>query len=239
MSLSFPRTGSLILIFSTVLAACGPSLDSAAKLDIDRRVAALVPVGQSFSAPSVAAPKPLQVGQWTLYKLVNEKGEPSLTTYKIVGEDSGAFWVEVADESYLGKTVIKLLVAFGDRANPSTMEVRSIKVKDKNGKITGIEGPTIESMRSLWQGAASLLAVSWRGLPQESMEVVAGNFASCFRARTQSGWGLLHSASNVWSHPMVPVIGLVKSAGLDRPTTMELVGFGDSGATSEIPTDSQ
>jgi hypothetical protein len=235
MSTSASRSATLILISSVFLPACGPSIDAAAKLDIDRRVAALVPAGQTFSPPTVAAPKPLQVGQWTLHKLVNEKGEPSLTTYKIVGEDSGAYWVEVADESYMGKTVTKMLVSFGDRANPSTMEIRSIRLKDRDGKISEIEGPMIESMRALWQGAASLLAVSWQGLPQESMNVVAGNFAACFKARTPAGWGPLHSASNVWAHPMVPIIGLVKSAGLDHPTTMELIGFGDSGATSEIP----
>jgi hypothetical protein len=235
MSTSALRSATLILISSVFLTDCGPSIDAAAKLDIDRRVAALVPAGQTFSPPAVAAPKPLQVGQWTLHKLVNEKGEPSLTTYKIVGEDGGAYWVEVADESYMGKKVTKMLVSFGDRANPSTMEIRSIRLKDRDGKISEIEGPMIESMRALWQSAAGLLAVSWQGLPQESMDVIAGNFAGCFKARTQAGWGPLHSASTVWSHPMVPIIGLVKSTGLDRPTTMELIGFGDSGATSEIP----
>jgi hypothetical protein len=33
-------------------------------------------------------------------------------------------------------------------------------------------------------------------------------------------------------HPAVPISGLVKSAGLDRPTTMDLIGFGETGATS-------
>jgi hypothetical protein len=235
MSKSAPLHGTLILVCSVFVSACGPSIDSAAKLDIDRRVAALVPAGQSFSTPTIAAPKPLQVGQWTLHKLVNEKGETSLTTYKIVGEDGGAYWVEVADESYMGKTVTKMLVSFGERANPSTMEVRSIRVKDRNGKISEIEGPMIETTRSLWQAAANMLAVSWQGLPREDMNVVAGNFGGCFKARTQAGWGPLRSASTVWSHPIVPIIGLVKSAGLDRPTTMELIGFGDTGATSEIP----
>jgi hypothetical protein len=34
---------------------------------------------------------------------------------------------------------------------------------------------------------------------------------------------------------MVPISSLVKSVGIDRPSSMELVGFGESGATSEIP----
>lgn len=33
----------------------------------------------------------------------------------------------------------------------------------------------------------------------------------------------------------VPINGLVKSVGIDNPNTIELVAFGDSGATSELP----
>jgi hypothetical protein len=38
-----------------------------------------------------------------------------------------------------------------------------------------------------------------------------------------------------WSHPAVPLSGMVKSQGIDSPTTMELVAFGESGAKSELP----
>ena len=38
-----------------------------------------------------------------------------------------------------------------------------------------------------------------------------------------------------WSHAAVPLSGLVRSQGLDKPTTMELVAFGMTGAVSELP----
>jgi hypothetical protein len=38
-----------------------------------------------------------------------------------------------------------------------------------------------------------------------------------------------------WSHPAVPLSGMVRSVGIDRPNTMELVAFGLSGAVSELP----
>ena len=231
---SLRKTTPFILVGLSLL-GCGPSIDAAAKADIDRRVAALAPSGQGFPAPAGLAPKPIVVGQWTQHKLVSEKGELSLITYKIVGEEAGAYWVEVANESYYGKTVTKLLLAVGDRTSPSTMEIRAVKTKDKNGKVTELQGPMIQLMRSLWQGSVNMLAVSWQGLPQENLIVVAGNFTLCFKARTDASWGAWHTAATSWMHPSVPISGLVKSVGIDKPSTMELVGFGELGAASEIP----
>jgi len=42
------------------------------------------------------------------------------------------------------------------------------------------------------------------------------------------------SVADTWSHPAVPLTGTVRSQGVDRPFTMELVAFGLSGATSEF-----
>ena len=226
---------SLALLLSVASFGCGPRIHSAAKADINRRVAALVPSGQAFAAPTTVVPRPLAVGQWTQHLVTDEKGERSLLTYKIVGEENGAYWVEVASESYYGKTVSKLLVVLGDRTNPNTMEVHVVKLKDKNGKVIAREGPMVQAVRTTWQSSVNMLAVQWLGLPQEAMSVVAGNFQACFKARTDASWGVWHAASTTWMHPVVPISGLVRSAGIDTPTTVELVGMGDIGATSEIP----
>jgi hypothetical protein len=215
--------------------ACGHGYDKVAKKDIDRRVAALLPSGQTFPPPAVVLPRQLVIGQWTQHKLINEKGELSLITYKIVGEERGAHWIEIANESYYGKTVVKLLIALGDRTNPNTMEVFAAKFKDKQGRVTEIQGPMIQANRGLWQASVNMLAVRWQGLPQEATSVVAGNFMACFKASTDASWGIWRATSMTWMHPVVPINGLVKSVGMDRPATVELVGFGEIGATSEIP----
>jgi hypothetical protein len=235
MSTTAMRQVPFILFSAACLLACAPSIDKAAKADIDQRIGALAHTGQVFPAPTALVPKPLVVGQWTQHKLVNEKGEPALVTYKIVGEDSGAFWIEIASESYFGKTVTKILLVPGDRMNPNTMDVRAVKMKDKKGQVTELEGPMLQLMKSMWQGSINMLAVSWQGLPQETMPVIAGTFTNCFKARTDASWGAWRSVSTTWMHASVPISGLVKSAGIDHPTTMDLVGFGETGATSEIP----
>ena len=225
----------LVVHVSLALSGCGPSIDAAAKADIDHRVAALAPPAQSFPAPTNFAPKPVAVGQWTQLKLMSDKGEPSFSTYKIVGEEGGAYWVEVVHEAYTGKTVTKILLFMGDRMNPKTMEIRAVRMKDKSGHVNAFDGPMIQLMKSMWQGILDTLVISWQGLPQEDVSVPAGNFAGCYKARTDASWGPWKAAATSWSHTQVPINGLVKSVGIDHPNTMELVGFGDSGATSEIP----
>ena len=55
---------SLALAATLTLGACAPSIDAAAKADIDRRVATLSSSGAAIPAPSSATPMPMAVGQW-------------------------------------------------------------------------------------------------------------------------------------------------------------------------------
>jgi hypothetical protein len=57
---------------------------------------------------------------------------------------------------------------------------------------------------------------------------------ACFRARTEAQWGPWKSAADSWSHPAVPLSGVVRSQGVDRQFTMELTAFGLSGATDDF-----
>ena len=63
-----------------LFAACSPSIDAAAKADVDHRVATLSPAGQNVDKPSNATPMPMAVGQWLTYKVLSDKGEPSFLT---------------------------------------------------------------------------------------------------------------------------------------------------------------
>jgi hypothetical protein len=213
---------------------CGASVDPAAKADIDRRVGALSAPRQSFAAPTGFQPVPFAAGQWTRHKLVDEKGAPSFMTYKIIAQEGDAFWVESVIETYAGRTMMKMLLAIPDRMDPRTLDIRAVAIKDKNGRVTNLDGPMLSLMRSTFQGAVSTLIINWQGLPQEDAAAPAGKFAGCFKARTDASWGPWHSANTSWSHAAVPISGLVRSEGIDKPTTMELVDFGLTGAVSEF-----
>ncbi|HVX94259.1 MAG TPA: hypothetical protein VHK47_05040 [Polyangia bacterium] len=214
--------------------ACAPSIDPAAKADIDKRVAALGAPRQQYTAPAGFQPLPFAAGQWTRHKLVDDKGQPSFMTYKVLAQEGDAFWLEVVTEAYSGRTIMKMLVAIPNRMDPSSIDLRAVSMKDKDGRVTNIDGPVLSMLRSSYQSTLSTLTISWQGLPQEDAAVPAGTFAGCFRARTDATWGPWHSANTSWSHAAVPLSGLVKSQGVDKPTSMELVDFGLTGATSEF-----
>jgi hypothetical protein len=230
------RPGALVFIVVAAVAAACSSIDPAAKAAIDQRVASLQAASTAFPppAPGVFLPMPFAVGQWTQYKMTNDKGEPSFLTHKVVGQEGDAVWLESVMETYQGKTVTKMLVAFGNRMDPGQVQIRAVKMKDKNGNITEMPEPVISMMQSTYRGAVSGLIVNWQGLMQESTTVPAGRFDGTFKTRSEAQWGPWRSVADSWSHPVVPLSGAVRSQGVDHAFTMELVAFGTTGAVAEL-----
>jgi hypothetical protein len=226
----------LLCVAAVAFSACGPSIDPAAKADIDRRVSVLQAGSNAVPAPAagVFAPAPFAVGQWTQYKMTNDKNEPSFLTYKIVGQEGDAVWLEMVNETYQGKTIQKMLVAFGNRMDPGQVQIRGIVMKDAKGNVTQMPPEVIQMMQGTYRSAVSMLILNWQGLPQESATVPAGTFEGCFKARTEAQWGPWRSVADSWAHPAVPLSGTVRSQGVDRPFTMELTAFGASGAVGEM-----
>jgi hypothetical protein len=100
--------------------------------------------------------------------------------------------------------------------------------------VNSFEGPTLQLVRGLYASAIKGLVVSWQGLPQEDAAVIAGVFVGCFKAQTAAAFGPVHRESVTWSHPAVPISGLVRSQSLDGHENMELVAYGETGAVSEL-----
>ena len=214
--------------------ACGPSIDPAAKTDIDGRVAALRSGGTIVPAPPSFEPMPLAAGQWVQYKMLDERGEPSFLTYKVLGQEGGAFWIETLHESYTGRTAQKLLIAFGSRTHPGQIEIRAVVTRDRRGTVTPMPPTMMPLVQSMFKGVVSSLVIYWQGLPQESETVPAGRFDGCYRGRNEAQWGPWTSMTDSWRHPAVPLSGVVRSQGVDRPFTAELVAFGTTGATADF-----
>ena len=215
------------------LTGCGPSIDPALKADIDRRITALGPPSQSYPAPTEFLPQPLAVGQWTQHRMTYDQ-KPSFMTSKIVGQVGDAYWLESVQESYTGRTVTKILLAIPNRMDPNTVEIRGLVMKDRNGHVNTLDGPVLSMMQGMYRGMVSNLIVSWQGMPQEDVSVPAGKFTGCFKVKSDAQWGTFKTSSMSWGHSTVPLSGMVRSEGLDRPSSMELVAFGVSGAVSEL-----
>ena len=230
------RLTVFLSLLAVAVSACGPSVDPAAKADIDQRVSVLKPGAVAVPPPAAGmfAPMPLAPGQWTQYKMVDDKNQPSFLTYKVIGQEGDAVWLEIVHDTYYGRTMQKMLVAFGNRMDPAQVQIRAVSMKDAKGRVNEMPPPVISMMQSTYRGVVSTMIINWQGLPQEAATVPAGRFDGCYKARTDAQWGPWRSVADSWSHPAVPLSAAVRSQGVDHPFTMELVAFGTSGAVSEF-----
>jgi hypothetical protein len=225
------RSGLLLaLLFSL---GCAPSIDAAAKADIDGRVGALGEPRQVYGTPPAAQPMAFAVGQWVTYKFIDDKKQPSFLTLKLVGQEGSAFWYEALSESYYGKNATRMLVDFGDRKTIESISVKAAKIRDSKGRVTEYPESMVGMMNSILRGQLGSIVTDWTGLPQEDMAVPAGRFSGCYKGRSEVTFAGYKASSVVWGHPAVPLSGMVRSQG-DNNTTGELVSFGTSGAKSDF-----
>lgn len=227
-----PLSFSFLLLAAA--AGCGPSIDAAAKADVDRRVSALSAPAQSYAAPSAGTPMAFAVGQWVTYKFIDDKNQPSFLTLKLVGQEGNDYWYETLNESYYGRSATRMLVDFGDRRRPESVTIKAAKLRDPKGNVTDYPPAMIGLVNSILRGQLGPIVMDWTGLPQEDISVPAGRFAGSYKGRSEVSFAGFKSASVVWGHTAVPLSGMVRSQGEGNASSGELVAFGTTGAKSEF-----
>jgi len=223
-------------IAAAALLACGgPSVNPALQSSIDKRVLSFKQFSDNvYEAPQSTTPLPLAVGQWTRYKMMDKKGNPALVTYKVVGEEAGAFWLEMVRETYYEKQITQLLVSLGNGRTLDDVDVRMMKQKTDDHSPTEFPGTVLGLMKPLWKPMLENMVVDWQNKEQDDARVPAGVFNKCYQA--YSTFSLLGSTEKMrtWSHPVVPLGGNVRSQSVDSTMSMVLLEFGLTGATSEL-----
>jgi hypothetical protein len=215
--------------------ACGPSVNPALQSSIDKRVLSFKQSSDNvYDAPQTTEPLPLAVGQWTRYKMMDKEGNPGLMTYKVVGEDAGAFWIETVRETYYDKQVTLLLVKLGNGRDLDDVEVRAMKQKIDDNTPTEFPSAMLSLMKSLWKPMLENMVVDWQNKEQDDARVPAGVFNKCYQAYTTVTLLGSTEKTHSWSHPVVPLGGNVRSQSVDSTMSMVLLEFGLTGATSEI-----
>lgn len=213
---------------------CG-GINETYKAEIDRRVAAMHSATASFPPMDAAEPLPLAVGQWAEFKLTGANKRPGFASYKVVGQQGSAFWVETALTTYTGKQEIRMLIDFGDRTNPDTFQVHDVQMRN-NDKLVDMPAGTMGMMQALWKPVLSNFIIVWNDAPREDARAIAGHFEGCYKRRITTNVGLYHQSSDAWMHAAVPINGVVRSVTVGKnPSLTELVAFGTEGATSSFP----
>jgi hypothetical protein len=232
-----------MLILGVALAftsACGPSIQPQMKAATDRLAAESRGGSHDEGAPRRYEPMKWQVGQWTLTRAVNEKGEPTVTRMAVVGREDGGYWIESETQDYYRRSVTKMLYA----KQPATAE-ESFDALRKIVLVEDGKAPTEMDFTKDDPGTAlmkRMYARFVRGghvtLPEQSgredATVAAGRFRACATFDTRLEVGPFKFEARTWFHPAVPLGGTVKGVSTDGKWKMEILDFGLSGATSRL-----
>ncbi|HVZ73844.1 MAG TPA: hypothetical protein VHJ20_15800 [Polyangia bacterium] len=228
------RLRALAVFASLALGACAhDGIDSAAKADVDGKIAAIKVDEQTFPPSESYSPMAFVVGQWTQHKVVDAKGQPSLLTYKLTGQENGGYWVEIVDESYRGRVVTKIFVTLTSR-DPAGMDIRSARMKVGDAPPVDLEGAAGEEAAKKLYASLDLLAIAFEPQLKDDAKVPAGHFIGCYTTQTPGPWGPWRAPSEVCVHPAVPLSGIVRAKPVGGAGSIELVGFGMTGAGNEI-----
>jgi hypothetical protein len=225
---------SLALLLAIATPACGPSIDPAFRRDLDRKLATLETSEQTYPPSESFLPMAFVVGQWTQHRILDEKGQPTLLTYKLVGQENGGYWIETVIEDYNGRRALKLHVALLSGRDPAGMEIRAVRIKQGSGAPVDVDPNVLAGTQSDYRHVLGLLTGTWEGLEKDDAKVPAGRFIGCYKSTSQKPWGPWTRPSMTCAHPSVPLSGVVRSQTADRSGVMELVNFGTSGAESEF-----
>src|SRR5262245_29493816 len=124
---------ALILTAALALAGCKSTPKSEPVPDKSGTSAAQPTAkGEDIPKPSGTELPGFSVGEWSKYRVLADEGQFEIT-YKIVGEEEGAHWLEIVRGTADAGTVMQLLIALKNRSDPSTLEIRAAKIRMPGG----------------------------------------------------------------------------------------------------------
>lgn len=224
---------ALCLGASVSLCACFPRTLSQAQ-QIDRRLAELAPSDRTFKADAVLNDQ--HAGQWSQYKYVDENGEPSILTYKLVASDGFLHSLEIVEEDYYGKFATYLETRYDPGRPSQNLEVKRVLTRDGEALPKESSPEDLEVKASYYRALATQLFVHWAAAPKDGdIRVGGGQFRDSQKSEAILTVGGLSFRARTWHHPVLPMHGLVKAERSDGTAgSIELLGFGLDGARSEV-----
>lgn len=226
------RQSLLALVLVTLTLSGCRTIDPKAQATTDSLLASLTPTSGNFADSTTR--KPWKAGQWVAYKQLDGE-DPGVIKYSIVEETADGFWMEIYNTTYYATAYQKWLVSGYDHADPDSIRNLSIKRvitwSPDSGQQPMAAPPFIAPMSN---SALKSLAIEFTDTPPESVTTIGGTFASRTKRTTLRILGRTFE-SDVFLNGNVPIWGMVKSAATDGSSSLELIAFGESGATAEVP----
>ena len=188
-------------------------------------------------APAVTEAKPWRTGQWALYKTTNHDVTVSFERIRVIDEEPRVTWIEWIEDTAALRTT--WLIALRRGPNPTNdWQVTKRRIEmvvrftsdDPTPRLWMFEDGhselTVEEL--LWSLKHRLEVHTQQALPRgtpDTIDVPAGHFVDAIRSS--------HYSDEVWTHPDVPLGGLVQSRTHAGGWKQVLVAYGDSDATAD------
>jgi len=222
-----------IFLAALFFMACSPSINPALKQSIDRQLNAMQANDQEY--PADTSPVGYQAGQWSQYKILDDKGQPSIVTYKLLDLEDDMFTIETDTESYYFHDVNRIVFRYQMGAPLDSIEVISVITQKDNEPPTALTGFSLSVLRSLMKKhAKSIFIQSTASVGQSTQEVNAGRFIGCSESDAEVRFGIWSAQSHSFHHVSVPMHGTVRSQAIGGKGNSELIAFGLTGATSSM-----
>lgn len=222
--------GALLL-----LSACAASIDPA----MQARVADWFGKSSSATYDATSAfmkPMPFAVGQYVVHG--NTNGEDrSVVRTALVGREGGAWIMETSSLTPSGENIMQMAVTGMEKVhetlNPDDLDIKWIKMRDADGNVQTIDGPTLSIVKGTYSKALGGLVIKYDAQQgTASVRVPAGTFNGCTKADTKVETFFGDYESEAFAHPSVPLSGMVRSVSKDNGAVTELLEFGTNAKAS-------
>ncbi|HJL27195.1 MAG TPA: hypothetical protein RMH80_33560, partial [Polyangiaceae bacterium LLY-WYZ-15_(1-7)] len=185
---------------------------------------------ETFARPESATPLAPAIGQWVRYGTTWRSGGRSTTEYRIVDRQNDTWWIEVTDVRRGRTKHMRMQVRPGEGGREHEVLDLTFNNRGTAERIPARLLATYQPMLQQWLGI--LFPPSWESDPQEDITVRAGHFEQAFKGEKTLRFMDRSVTADVWYHPSVPITGMVKFVDQGGGHTLELLGFGLTGARS-------
>ncbi len=191
--------------------------------------------------PSAAPTRPdgfslmkFAVGQHVDYRTAGNATK-NRYAWAVVGEEGGAFWLQLISRTDGKDYVMHLLTDISDGSEIHNLDPKKMKFKIPGRGVQEISGKMMAMGKRMTNDRTFFLEMNPGTIAKGAREdvlVAAGAFSGAFAWTGKTKWQGKTNKTKFWSHPDVPITGIVK--GDDGQNTWELTSYGKTGAKSEL-----
>ena len=200
--------------------------------------AALAPGAAATAQPSAKpagfALMPIAVGQFVEYRMQGG-GSAERYAWAVTDKEGDSFWLQMASDMKGQGGVVQMLMAVKTAAEINDAQPEKMRFKAPGRGVQEIGGSMLR-MAGKYRPTDGIMIKMDPGAiekgPREDLDVPAGKLLGAYKWVGDTKWQGTKHKTTFWSHPDVPITGVVK--GNDGTRTWELAKFGATGAKDEL-----